>query len=122
MLFDAFLYPENVGNTFPHQSYLLEIDECITEKLLSHLKRFILRNEVIITPTDEFTVWQAWGPLSHDLWQNYIPAHTAKTRPIGTIVSNSPFSSIGCIDPRQPQLGIRFLTKNNLLRNDFVIF
>lgn len=101
VMMDAFVYP---SNTSQQQEAVFYVDCDASDQLVDHLCRYKLRLKVDVN-TDEWRVWQAWGPTALSLW-----GYTAlpKGVPVGSMVAR-PFARIGCRDPRHPQLGIRFL-------------
>ncbi|KAJ3086827.1 ccr4 associated factor [Quaeritorhiza haematococci] len=110
VLYDAFIYPKNVGTEFPRPTFLVETDARITQDLLKHMKRYLLRTKVRITDmSNEYTVWQAWGPTTLRLWGNYVPTAIAHKLPAGGVVPKDRFCDIGTKDPRHLDMGLRFV-------------
>nr|KAJ3422511.1 ccr4 associated factor [Polyrhizophydium stewartii] len=110
ILFDAFIFPENKGSEFPHPSFLIDCDVMVAELLETHLKRYKLRRKIAISnASDSLAVWQAWGRSSDLLWGSYVSRDCARHVPIGGIVPKESFCDVGCRDPRNKQLGVRFV-------------
>ncbi|ORZ00538.1 hypothetical protein BCR43DRAFT_511533 [Syncephalastrum racemosum] len=109
MLYDAFVYPVNVGVNFPHPKFIIECPASATQSLLKHLKRYILRSKVKIRDvTEEYTPWSVWGDaLNHE------HASTMDKVPAGLLVKkDTRLSDIGCHDPRVPGFGYRAVLPN----------
>ncbi|KAJ3099593.1 Iron-sulfur clusters incorporation protein [Phlyctochytrium planicorne] len=110
VLYDAFIYPKNVGPSFPHPSFLVECDAEAKDPLYKHLKKYLLRAKVTITDvSDAYSVYQAWGPKATLHWQSFVQSSVPKAIPPGSLVLKDRFSDIGCGDPRHHELGVRFL-------------
>lgn len=111
MLWDAFIYPKNKDDEFPHPTYLIECDAEATTDLLKHLKKYVLRAKVkMADATSSYVAWQVWGPAATQLWGSYVPAAT-KGLPVGGAVPKERFCDVGCRDPRHAELGLRVITQ-----------
>lgn len=109
MICDAFIYPVNKGDSFPHPCFVIECDSKITDRLQKHLKKYVMRNRVeIVDQSESYTVIQAWGPSTGHL-ANLIPGALVSSLPVGSLVSSRRFTDIGAKDARHPSLGIRFI-------------
>ncbi len=93
-----------------HPSFILDIDASLVNTLQTHLKRYLLRNDVLIQKS-AFKVIQAWGPTVSKLWGNYLPEQGRKL-PHGSLVPRQGFVDCGCQDMRHTELGIRFLSSS----------
>ena len=109
MLYDAFIYPVNVGVNFPHPKFLIELPATATEHMFKHLKRYILRSKVKLRDvSDEFSAFSVWGNIHqhNEEEENKVP--------VGSLVKkNKRVSDIGCIDPRVPDFGYRAIVPRN---------
>ncbi|KAI9105591.1 hypothetical protein DFS34DRAFT_600017 [Phlyctochytrium arcticum] len=112
ILFDAFIYPKNMADTFPHPSYLIEHDATHTSALLSHLTRYKLRSKLTFQNVSEgYAVYQMWGPTSDLLWGSFVPPAAGKTLPQGSVLPKERFCDVGCRDPRRPEMGLRVVVE-----------
>ncbi|KAI7847321.1 hypothetical protein BDC45DRAFT_575976 [Circinella umbellata] len=109
MLYDAFIYPVNVGVNFPHPKFMIELPAAATEQMFKHLKRYILRSKVKLRDvSDEFNAFSVWGNIHqhNEEEENKVP--------VGSLVKkNKRVSDIGCIDPRVPDFGYRAIVPQN---------
>ncbi|KAI9208005.1 uncharacterized protein BJ171DRAFT_492338 [Polychytrium aggregatum] len=113
VLFDAFIYPKNVNQTFPHPAFLVESAEASLPGLHAHLKRFLLRTKAKITPQSDWRVWQAWGPQSKQLWGGTFVPKSGSSTPAGSVLAKNSFVDNGLKDCRHPEFGVRFLMKGD---------
>ncbi|KAI8854048.1 hypothetical protein BC829DRAFT_350807, partial [Chytridium lagenaria] len=103
VLYDAFIYPKNIGSEFPHPSFLVECDQKAVDPLYAHLRKYLLRAKVKVTKvSDAYKVFQAWGPHASTQWHAFVDPGSAK-------VLKQRFSDVGCIDPRHADLGCTIL-------------
>lgn len=103
---DSFIYPQNQGPDF-NNSYLVEVDVRVKDSFKPHLMKYLLRSKIKLDLVDdEYQVWQVWGPSASKLWGNYVKDTTL---PRGLVVPRDRFCDIGCRDPRNPHLGVRFI-------------
>ncbi|CAG8503389.1 3721_t:CDS:2 [Racocetra fulgida] len=111
VLYDTFVYPKNVGTTFPHQIYLIECDSRIVSDLIKHMKKYVLRSKVSINDvSSQYNVWNMWGGNIDNLWLRYqVPNLSATKLPIGSLVLKERIAEIGCKDKRCPYMGLRFV-------------
>ncbi|CAG8805060.1 32541_t:CDS:2, partial [Racocetra persica] len=111
VLYDTFVYPKNVGTTFPHQIYLVECDSRIVSDLIKHMKKYVLRSKVSISDvSSQYNVWNMWGGNIDNLWWRYqVPNPSATKLPIGSLVLKERIAEIGCKDKRCPYMGLRFV-------------
>ncbi|BFZ64322.1 ccr4 associated factor [Saitoella coloradoensis] len=92
VLYDTFIYPASHSSQWTNtanstdEAYFIEVDANAHADLQLHLKRYKLRAKCKIRSLeDEYTVCTSWGLPS-------VPSY-----------------SIGCVDPRAPEMGQRFV-------------
>ncbi|KAJ3196913.1 hypothetical protein HK101_007278 [Irineochytrium annulatum] len=114
VLFDAFVFPKNMGSEFPRPSFLIEVDSTALDAFVAHLGKYKLRSKITATDVSaQYQLYQAWGPRAPSLWKNYLEPVSAKKVPVGGLVPKERFADIGCKDPRHPEMGVRFLITND---------
>ncbi|ORE20400.1 Aminomethyltransferase folate-binding domain-containing protein [Rhizopus microsporus] len=98
MLYDAFIYPVNVGVNFPHPKFIVDIPTASKDMFVRHLKRYILRSKVKVRDcSDEYKLWHVWGDALN---------HEHRVNPT-LIKKEKRLSNVGCHDPRVPGFGYR---------------
>ncbi|KAG0170461.1 ccr4 associated factor [Apophysomyces sp. BC1034] len=103
MLFDAFIYPVNVGVNFAHPKFVMDIPADATPSVLKHLKRYLLRSKVKVRDaTDEYSLWNIWGHSS-------MPPATS----LELVKKDKRISDIGSHDPRLHGLGYRAVLRHD---------
>lgn len=109
MLYDAFIYPVNVGVNFPHPKFIIECAAGSTTLLLKHLKRYILRSKVNLRDvSEEYGLWSIWGNALVKAPPLSVVDSSRVGVPTGSLVkTNKRISDIGCFDPRVPGFGYR---------------
>ncbi|KAJ3122318.1 ccr4 associated factor [Nowakowskiella sp. JEL0407] len=86
----------------------------MTETLISHFKRYILRNKVHLSNvSDQYQTYQCWGPTTHGLWGSYVEPTAASKLPPGGLVAKERFCDVGTKDPRNSDMGLRILLPSN---------
>lgn len=94
VLLDVFLHKITGPNG--KTSYLVEHDKTLTNQLVQHFRRHILRSKVKMTPIEDQSVFAAWSPMS--LLE----------------LSNQQESQVGAVqDPRLESLGYRFVSSSS---------
>ncbi|KAI9269234.1 hypothetical protein BDA99DRAFT_346160 [Phascolomyces articulosus] len=109
MLYDAFIYPVNVGVNFPHPKFMIELPATATQPMFKHLRRYILRSKVKLRDvSDEFSAFSVWGNIHqhNEEEENKVPTG-------GLVKKSKRVSDIGCIDPRVPGFGYRAIVPRN---------
>ncbi|KAJ3068905.1 ccr4 associated factor [Podochytrium sp. JEL0797] len=107
---DAFVHPRNAsGNSSAKETqFLVDVDPRAAASLVAHLRKYALRAKVAIEDvSQEFQVHQAWGPHAA-LWDQYV-GDVGKGLPAGTVLTKDRWIQVGCKDPRNPSLGVRYL-------------
>ncbi|KAJ1930232.1 ccr4 associated factor [Tieghemiomyces parasiticus] len=131
VLYDALVYPRNVGERFPMTppAFLIECDVAVATELCKQLSLRRLRAKVQVEMvTEQYTVWNIWGPGTNTLWcwsqqlTNPRPTvaeggtisgpeapvnQTAAQLPRGSLVLKSREIGIWMHDTRAPGLGLR---------------
>ncbi|KAI9225001.1 hypothetical protein BC828DRAFT_372065 [Blastocladiella britannica] len=107
VLYDAFVYPQNVGRDFPHPAFLVDVHADHTAAVTAHLRRYRLRTKVEIEDVSEkWDVWAAWGPRVCQLWTRDAVAGGVPATAL-VVRDQQPVADIGCYDPRWAGLGVR---------------
>nr|CAG8630260.1 14570_t:CDS:2 [Entrophospora candida] len=111
VLYDTFIYPKNIGSTFPHPTFLIECDSRGSSHLINHLKKYLLRSKIVITDvSSHYNAWSIWGKNINNLWwQHQIPKPFTTKLPTGTLVLKERINEIGCKDKRYPDMGLRLV-------------
>ncbi|ORZ01889.1 hypothetical protein BCR42DRAFT_429821 [Absidia repens] len=112
-LYDAFVYPVNAGENFPHQKYILDFSAIEGRSLLKHLKLYLLRSKIKIRDvTNDYSLYHLWG--SSPPPPPIKSATPDVPTPAGTLIKKtSRWSDIGCVDPRVPGFGYRAVIPND---------
>ncbi|GES76761.1 aminomethyltransferase folate-binding domain-containing protein [Rhizophagus clarus] len=111
VLFDAFIYPKNLGTSFPYPTFLVECDLRIIPEIIKHMKKYLLRSKVNITDVSSlYQIWNIWGNGINNLWwKHQVPNPSATKLHTGTLVLKENIAEIGCRDERYPNMGLRLV-------------
>ncbi|KAL7753899.1 ccr4 associated factor [Sorochytrium milnesiophthora] len=121
VLYDAFVYPRNVGSGFPHPSYVIEASSDVLSSVQMHLRKYMLRAKLTLADvTRDYQVWSIWGPSVQQLWKKEYDALEGNDEsgarwqasvPAGGLVMRHQqnVADIGCTDPRWSGMGLRVL-------------
>lgn len=122
-MFDAFIYPKNLGTSFPYPTFLIECDSRVIPEIIKHMKKYLLRSKVKITDVSSFhQIWNVWGDkINNLLWRQQAPNPSATKLHTSVLVLKENIAEIGCRDKRYPNMGWRLVLPIDTKRTFIIV-